>query len=89
MKVEVVYAFPEQQAMIILDASGKSTVAQVIHLSNVLVHYPEIDLQKNKVGIFGKKVDLQHIVQAGDRIEIYRPLTIDPKEARRIRALKK
>lgn len=89
MEVEVVYALPTQQKVIVLDVPEKSTITEVIHLSNVLIDYPEIGLQKNKVGIFGKKVDLQYIVQAGDRIEIYRPLTIDPKEARRIRALKK
>ena len=50
--------------------------------------YPEINLNENKVGIFSKQRELQDVVQAGDRIEIYRPLLIDPKAARRLRAKK-
>ena len=50
---------------------------------------PSIDLSKNKVGIFGKKTTLDHPLNDRDRIEIYRPLILDPKEMRRKRAAKK
>ena len=59
---------------------------EVINESGILTHFPQIDLSKNKVGIFGKITKLTNTVRAQDRIEIYRPLIADPKEARKKRA---
>ena len=63
-------------------------VIDAIKKSSILLYFPEINLSKNKVGIYGKLVELDHIVKNNDRIEIYRPLSIDPKKARRVRARK-
>ncbi|UJP04978.1 MAG: RnfH family protein [Nitrosomonas sp.] len=84
--VEVVYALPQFQISKQLEVPGESTVMQAILLSGLLDQFPEIDLEKNKVGIFGRLIQPDRPVHPYDRIEIYRPLIIDPKEARRIRA---
>jgi putative ubiquitin-RnfH superfamily antitoxin RatB of RatAB toxin-antitoxin module len=88
LKVEVVYASPESQKMLTLEVPEKSTVETVIDRSGIIELFPEIDLTQQKVGIFSKVCQLTDIVKEGDRIEIYRPLLIDPKEARRNRARK-
>lgn len=85
-RVEVAYALPDRQILLTLEVPDACTVGQAIVLSGILQHFPNIDLKRNKVGIFGQLTDLQHLLQAGDRIEIYRPLIKDPKEARRLRA---
>jgi len=89
VRVEVVYALSNKQSLVEVNVADDATVEQAIIASKLVTQYPEIDLQKNSVGIFSKKVLLQHRLRAGDRIEIYRSLEIDPKEARRIRAAKK
>lgn len=89
MKIEVVYALPHRQYLLTLEVAEKATVADAISATTLLAKYPEIDLHSNPLGIFGKKVDLQQPLFAGDRVEIYRPLTVDPKMARRIRAAKR
>ena len=81
--IEVAYAEPQQQSIIKVAVSEGCTVEAAIHQSGMLVIFPHIDLVKQKVGIFSKGCQLTDAVRAGDRIEIYRPLTIDPKEARR------
>jgi putative ubiquitin-RnfH superfamily antitoxin RatB of RatAB toxin-antitoxin module len=87
--VEVVYASIHKQAIISVQISGRSTVFNAITQSGILSKFPEVDLNKNKVGIFSKIVALDHQIEDGDRIEIYRSLQVDPKEARRFRAKKK
>jgi len=87
--VEVAYALPAQQIIISLCVPPTSTVQTAIELSGILTQFPEINLNHNKVGIFGQLVALSQTVQAGDRIEIYRPLLIDPKQARFLRVRKK
>ena len=87
--IEVIYALPEEQELITLDVEQGTTVEQSIKLSGVLEKYPEIDLSKNKVGIFGKITKKDEALRDKDRIEIYRPLIADPKESRRKRAEKK
>ncbi len=88
IQVEVAYAKPDVQRIITVDVDMGATVAQAIELSGIAGDFPEIDLQKNKVGIFGKLVSLDQCLQAGDRIEIYRGLLADPKQARRERAMR-
>lgn len=88
LSVEVVYALPETQTVISLDVPAGSTVCAVIELSGILQTYPSINLMKQAVGIFGEIVTLETLVAAQDRIEIYRPLSVDPMEARRLRAKK-
>jgi putative ubiquitin-RnfH superfamily antitoxin RatB of RatAB toxin-antitoxin module len=84
--VEVVYALPHEQRVLNLVVEKNSTVETIIQQSGVLELYPEIDLSKNKVGIFSRNVKLDSTVRDRDRIEIYRPLLADPKEIRRKRA---
>ena len=83
--VEVAYALPDQQVILELDVPVGTTVEQAIKESAVLGAYPEINLEKNKVGIFGKLTKLITELKPGDRVEIYRPLIADPKEVRRQR----
>lgn len=88
VKIEIAYMSPNHQVLIALNVPKNTTVEEAILLSNVLQQAPEVDLQKNAVGIFSHKVSLQQQIQDGDRIEIYRELKIDPKAARRLRAIK-
>ncbi|MFH4666833.1 RnfH family protein [Vibrio cidicii] len=84
--VEVVYALPQEQRILKLVVKQQATVEEIIRQSGVLELYPEIDLSKNKVGVFSRMVKLDATVRGKDRIEIYRPLLADPKEIRRKRA---
>ncbi|MBT8122596.1 MAG: RnfH family protein [Gammaproteobacteria bacterium] len=86
ISVEVAYALPEQQQIVTLSVASNATIEDVIRASGLLDHYPEIDLGKNKVGVFGKLGKLTDTLHAGDRVEIYRPLIADPKEVRKKRA---
>ncbi len=84
--VEVVYALPHEQRVFTLVVNKEMTVEEIIAQSGVLELYPEIDLTKNKVGVFSRNIKLDATVNDRDRIEIYRPLLADPKEIRRKRA---
>lgn len=84
--VEVVYALPNEQRVYTLVVNKSMTVEEIIKQSGVLERYPDIDLAKNKVGVFSRNVKLDATVRDKDRIEIYRPLLADPKEIRRKRA---
>lgn len=83
--VEVVYAAVNSQKLLSLTVQSGTTVQEAIRLSGILDLFPEINLTKQKVGIFSELVSLETPVQYGDRIEIYRPLLVDPKDARRKR----
>jgi len=85
INVEVVYARPDQAHLVSLMIPSGSTIMRAIQVSGVLQHCPEIDLTVNKVGIFGRVRDLDEVLKEGDRVEIYRSLSVDPKEARRQR----
>ncbi len=84
--VEVVYALPERQYLRRVRLAPGSTLEQAIQASGILAIRHDIDLGKNKVGIFSRPAKLSDGVNDGDRVEIYRPLLIDPKELRRQRA---
>jgi putative ubiquitin-RnfH superfamily antitoxin RatB of RatAB toxin-antitoxin module len=86
IRVEVAYAKQDKQALIELDVAPGSTVQEAINRSGILERFPEIDLNENKVGIFGKLARLDTQLNKGDRVEIYRPLIADPKEQRKKRA---
>ncbi|MGR8940036.1 MAG: RnfH family protein [Gammaproteobacteria bacterium] len=87
--VEVAYATRSAQALITLKMPAGATVEEAIKVSGILQQFPDIDLAVNPVGIFGQVCSLEQTLKSGDRIEIYRPLRHDPKEARRQRAVKK
>ena len=86
INIEVVYALPAQQFLLRVQLAEGATVEDALRASGVLDAFPEIDLAKNKVGIFSKLVKLDETVRDKDRVEIYRPLIADPKEVRRKRA---
>ena len=86
IEVEVAYARPDEQVLLALRVPRGATVRDAIEASGILKRFPEIDLGKNKVGIFGRLTTLTQPLRERDRVEIYRPLTADPKEVRRRRA---
>jgi len=86
LAIEVCHALPEKQTVIPLRVKNGATAEDAIKSSGILVHHPTIDLTVNKIGIFGKLCELNQVLREGDRVEIYRPLIADPKEARRQRA---
>ena len=88
MVVEVAYASPKEQVILTVDAEPGITIEQAIEASGVLTRFPEIDLTQNKVGIFSKAGKLDQVMEAGDRVEIYRPLIADPKATRKKKAKK-
>lgn len=89
MRVQVCYAKPDRVFLEDVDLPCGATLEQAIRASGVLEGAPDIDLAACKVGIFGKVKPLDTILRASDRVEIYRPLQADPKEARRRRVAKK
>ena len=86
--VEVAYALPEKQYLQQVKLDEGATVEDAIRASGLLELRLDIDLTKNKVGIYSRPVKLGDVVNDGDRVEIYRPLIADPKELRRQRAEK-
>jgi uncharacterized protein len=87
IELEVAYAKPEQQAIVTINVPQGTTLEQAVKLSGLLVRFPEINCSELRLGIFGVASKLQQNVKQGDRVEIYRPLIHDPKEARRNRAV--
>jgi putative ubiquitin-RnfH superfamily antitoxin RatB of RatAB toxin-antitoxin module len=86
IEVEVVYALPARQRLLRIRVPAGATVETAVRQSGILAMFPEIDLARAKLGIFSRRVGLHHVLCAGDRIEIYRRLLVDPKSARRARA---
>lgn len=87
IEVEIAYARPDAQVVIAVHVAPGAPVSEAIEASGVLKQFPDIDLDGvNKVGVFGKLTKLNAPLQAGDRVEIYRQLIADPKEARRAKA---
>jgi uncharacterized protein len=87
INIEIVYALPEKPMIIPLKVADNSSVLSAINQSGILTQC-QIDLEHHAVGIYGKLVDLDTVLQNDDRIEIYRPLLADPKEIRKRRAQK-
>jgi putative ubiquitin-RnfH superfamily antitoxin RatB of RatAB toxin-antitoxin module len=85
-RVEVCYALPDASFLVQVNVDDGTTIAQAIAASGVFSRFPEIDLARNKLGVFGKLKPADSVVRDGDRIEIYRPLQADPMESRRRRA---
>jgi putative ubiquitin-RnfH superfamily antitoxin RatB of RatAB toxin-antitoxin module len=86
MRIGVCYAEADRQLWLRLEVPEDSVVEEAIHRSGILQRFPEIDLARQKVGIFGKLVKLDSPLREGDRIEIYRPITADPKTVKRRRS---
>ena len=88
MKIQVVYATPDQQSIVELDVPDGTTVFEAAVQSGLANQFPEIDLDTTPMGIFGVRVKTATttILHPGDRVELYRSLLVDPKESRRTRA---
>lgn len=86
MRVEVAYAQPETQTLLCVDLPPGSTADEAVRRSGILARHPEIAWPGTPIGVFGRRVEPDRMLREGDRVEIYRPLTLDPKEARRRRA---
>lgn len=86
IQVQVIYALANKQELVNLKLPAGSTVQQAVEASGLLGKYPDIDLKKNKLGIFAKLSKVDTVLRDKDRVEIYRPLIADPKEVRKARA---
>ena len=86
LSIEVIYPLPSRQELFRVQIQPGASVRDAIEASGILQKYLEIDLEKNKVGIFAKLVKLDAPLRDLDRIEIYRPLIADPKAVRKQRA---
>lgn len=86
VQVEVAYALPDEQVIIPVEVEEGASLRSAIERSGLLERFPEIDLDKAKLGIFGKLSKADAPLRAKDRVEIYRPLIADPKEVRKKRA---
>ncbi|QEY24560.1 RnfH family protein [Neisseria animalis] len=85
LEIELVYGLPDRQVLETLRVAEGTTARVAVLQSNMAAHFPEVDLQTAPLGIFGKRVKDETVLRDKDRVEIYRPLLIDPKEARRRR----
>jgi hypothetical protein len=85
LSIEVCYALAEDQSLIALRLPAGATVGDAIAASRIAERHPEIDTSTAKVGIYGKLQPLDALLADGDRVEIYRPLMVDPKVARQRR----
>lgn len=86
INVEVCYALPEKQTLVSVKLAPGATLLQALEASGLLEKHPEIDLKKNKFGVFAKLSKPDTVLRDRDRVEIYRPLIADPKEVRKQRA---
>lgn len=91
--IEVAYALPDRQKIQALQVAQGTTALAAVQQSGIQSHFPDLDIQTSEMGIFGNQLGTRGLpaaseyeVREGDRIEIYRPLLIDPKEVRRQRA---
>lgn len=85
ISVEVVYALRARQEIVRLELSAGVTAIAAVHASGLAERHPEIDLTHGKIGVFGTVVAPDARLADGDRVEIYRPLAVDPRAARRAR----
>jgi putative ubiquitin-RnfH superfamily antitoxin RatB of RatAB toxin-antitoxin module len=90
IEIEVVYAAVDRQVLDTVSVAEGTTVRAAVLASGIAGAFPELNLEECSLGIFGKVVPDpdSRVIQAGERIEIYRPLLADPKEVRRLRAAK-
>ena len=86
MLVEVAYALEKKQTLLEIEVDEGTTLKQAVEKSGIMNTYPQIDLSKDKTGIFGKIAKLDTVLREKDRVEIYRPLIADPKQVRKQRA---
>jgi uncharacterized protein len=86
IEVKLAIALPGRQRMMTLELKNGATIADAIHASKIAEDFPEVDPTSFQVGIWGKAKTRETLLTDGDRVELYRPLMAEPKEARRRRA---
>jgi len=87
IRVEVVFALPHQQQLLAVTLPMGATVADAISQSSMCRYFPDARLDDLEVGVWGRQVTREHVLSDGDRVDILRPLELDPREARRQLAL--
>jgi putative ubiquitin-RnfH superfamily antitoxin RatB of RatAB toxin-antitoxin module len=86
--IEVAYAEPDCQLIVPLRVPAGTSAEQAVRRSGLMQRFPAIDAGPGCIGVFGVPVPPDTLLAQGDRVEIYRPLRVSPKEARRLRALR-
>lgn len=86
ISVEVAYALPDRQIIIPLTVRQGAVVREAVLRSGVVGLFPEIDPDRDKVGVFGRVTAADRVLREGDRVEIYRTLMADPRDLRKRRA---
>ena len=86
ISVELVFALPDKQVLRSIALPKGSTVADVIREGELKRDFPDLVVEDLQAGVWGRPVDRDHVVSDGDRVELYRPLEMDPREARRLKA---
>lgn len=85
MRVEVVFALPDRQELLVVELPDGSSVGTAIEKSRLARQFPDVDFDALQAGVWGKPTARSHVVKEGDRVELYRPLAMDPREARRLK----
>jgi len=83
VEVEVVFALAERQMLVSVALAAGATARDAVNASGIAREFPDQELSACRLGIWGRLIEGDQVLQDGDRIEIYRPLTVDPREARR------
>jgi putative ubiquitin-RnfH superfamily antitoxin RatB of RatAB toxin-antitoxin module len=86
MRIEVAFALPDRQFLECIDVGEGATVADAIRQSGLARRFPEVDIEKLEAGVWGRPARRDRVLAEGDRVEVYRPLEMDPREARRLKA---
>lgn len=88
IRVEVAYALPERQILLVIEVPVGTTAREALFCSGIENHIDGLELESVPLGIFGHRLEdpRNHVLVVGDRLEIYRPLAVAPREARRKRA---
>lgn len=88
IRIEVAYASPQQQTLIELNCEQGITAIEAVRRSGIQTCFSELNTEQLDLGVFGRPVSYNCELEHGDRVEIYRPLKLDPKQARQLRAKK-
>ena len=86
MRIEVAYAAPERQAVVTFDLEEGATLSAALQAAACHEDFAGLGVESMPAGIYGAPAPRSQVLREGDRVELYRPLVLDPKEARRQRA---
>lgn len=85
MRVEVAFALPDRQLLATVTVPDDAVVADALRLCGIEERFPDVSFDELQAGIWGQPVERTHALRDGDRVEVYRPLAMDPREARRLK----